>query len=364
MTQNANYFKLGLFVILAFCLGVGFLIMFGAGEFFKKEILAETCFDESVQGLDVGSEVKYKGVRIGTVKTITTPARVYGTPSPYVLVIFALEPDVFAVSDTQEPAQKIRTAVNKGLKVYLSFKGLTGAAFLETDYFPDMAAGLDISWSPDNLYVPSRKSSIKRLGDALNLILENLSQINILGMTTNLEELLETLNRKTAEFDLAGISAQASAMLTEISNTSRQLSDTIGSPGFRRMIQDAQGSFAGLKTMVDDARLPVHQTLTDLRHTAATARSLTSELNVRADASLKKLSGEIDRLVQSLNSTVKMLETLVWLNTDTINRTIDNFEHTSENLKQLSLEVRQYPGRLLLERPPKKMPEDTFREGQ
>jgi ABC-type transporter Mla subunit MlaD len=95
MTWNANYFKLGLFVILAFCLGAGFLIMFGAGELFKKELFAETCFDESVQGLDVGSEVKYKGVQIGTVKSITTPARVYGAQSSYVLVIFALDPAAF-----------------------------------------------------------------------------------------------------------------------------------------------------------------------------------------------------------------------------------------------------------------------------
>jgi len=50
MTQKANFFKLGLFVIIAFGLGAAFLIIFGAGQFFKKELLAETCFNESVQG--------------------------------------------------------------------------------------------------------------------------------------------------------------------------------------------------------------------------------------------------------------------------------------------------------------------------
>ena len=364
MTQNADYFKLGLFVILSFCIAVGFLIVFGAGEFFKKEMLAETCFDESVQGLDVGSEVKYKGVRIGTVKTITTPARVYGTPSNYVLVVFSLDEDIFAGSGVTDPEQAVTDVIRNGLKVYLSFKGLTGAAYLETDYFPDTASGLEITWEPRHLYVPSRKSSIKRLGDAVNLILENLSQINILGMTANLEALLETLNTKTADFDLAGISGQTTAMLAEIRKTNQQLSDTIGSPGFRQMIQDAQGSFAGIRAMVDKAGEPVSRTLENLEHTAASARTLTSGLQSRTDKKLSQVSQQIDTLLQSLNSTVKMLETLVWLNTDAVNRTIDNFEHTSENLKQLSLEIRQYPGRLLLERPPKRLPEGRFGEGQ
>ncbi len=36
----------------------------------------------------------------------------------------------------------------------------------------------------------------------MNLILENLNEINVLGMTRDLEELLDNLNRKTAELDL------------------------------------------------------------------------------------------------------------------------------------------------------------------
>ena len=56
------------------------LIAFGAGQFFKTETLAETYFNESVQGLNIGSEVKYKGVKIGAVKSITTPTKVTTLP--------------------------------------------------------------------------------------------------------------------------------------------------------------------------------------------------------------------------------------------------------------------------------------------
>jgi ABC-type transporter Mla subunit MlaD len=361
MTRNTNYFKLGLFVILSFGLAVGFLIAFGAGQFMTKEMLAESSFDESVQGLDVGSEVKYKGVRIGTVKSITTPAKVYGIPSNYVLVIFTLDPDVFVGSNTKDPEQAARAAIENGLTIYLSFKGLTGAAYLETDYFPDAVSGQDITWQPKHLYIPSRKSNIKRFGDALNLILENLSEMNILGMVATLEELLKTLNNKTTEFDLVGISEQTSNLLQELRKTNRQLSDTLGSEEFHQMIQDARGSFGGIRDMVDKAAKPVDKTLEDLMHTAANARALTRDLETRTDTGLKQVSGQIDTLLDSLNTTVKMLETMVWLNTDTINKTLDNFERTSENLKQLSIEIKHYPGRLLFERPPKKMSDENIK---
>jgi hypothetical protein len=67
--------------------------------------------------------------------------------------------------------------------------------------------------------------------------------------------------------------------------------------------------------------------------------------------------------MESLNQTIAMLENLVWLNSETINRTINNFEHTSENLKQMSLELRRYPARLLLERPPRPV-EEPREEGK
>ena len=47
MTQEANYFKLGMFVIVSFLLCAGFLVALGAGTFMKKEVLVETCFNET-----------------------------------------------------------------------------------------------------------------------------------------------------------------------------------------------------------------------------------------------------------------------------------------------------------------------------
>ncbi|MCE9598526.1 MAG: MlaD family protein [Spirochaetia bacterium] len=71
MTQSKDrYYKIGLFVTLGFALLIGGMLILGAGSFFRPTIHMETYFDESVQGLDIGSAVKHRGVQIGTVESI------------------------------------------------------------------------------------------------------------------------------------------------------------------------------------------------------------------------------------------------------------------------------------------------------
>ena len=55
MSLKANYFKLGLFVIGAIVAGVVVLVIIGSGRWFQPKLTIETYFNESVQGLDIGS---------------------------------------------------------------------------------------------------------------------------------------------------------------------------------------------------------------------------------------------------------------------------------------------------------------------
>ncbi len=355
MTQKANFFKLGLFVILAFGLGAAFLIAFGAGKFFKTETLGETYFDESVQGLDIGSEVKYKGVKIGTVKTITTPTKLYNIPSNYVLVTFSLSEHCYVGQTGETSLIRIQKAITQGLSIHLAFKGLTGAAYLETDYSGRRKTPLDISWQPANLYVPSRKSSMKRLGDALNELLDNLSVVKLSDITLELKSLLQTLHQKASGLNTTKISSQTEKLLKEIRATNRTLSNTLSSKEFTQLIADAQGSFTGLKTIVENAKQPIDNTLKNFETAAGNTKNMTNNLEA-------SLGANLETMLESLNKTAKMLENMVWLNGDTVQRAIGNFEDTSDNLKQLSIELKKYPGRLLFERPPEKNTPERIKE--
>src|SRR5258706_15476026 len=70
MSAQANFFKIGIFVIGATIALVFLLVMLGAGKLFQSKIVMETYFNESVQGLELGSKVKYRGVIVGEVRSI------------------------------------------------------------------------------------------------------------------------------------------------------------------------------------------------------------------------------------------------------------------------------------------------------
>ena len=70
MSAPTNHFKLGLFVILSFGAMVAAGVTLGTNAIKKDTTKYHTYFNESVQGLDVGSPVKFRGVTIGAVSSI------------------------------------------------------------------------------------------------------------------------------------------------------------------------------------------------------------------------------------------------------------------------------------------------------
>ena len=70
MTDTSK-FKLGLFIIIAVIVFFAGLMILGSFEQFKEKAYVTTLVSESVQGLSVGSSVKYMGVPIGSVREIS-----------------------------------------------------------------------------------------------------------------------------------------------------------------------------------------------------------------------------------------------------------------------------------------------------
>ncbi len=148
--MKANYFKIGIFVIVATSLAVAGLIVMGAGTFLKKKVIIETYFQESVQGLEVGSPLKFRGVRLGKVEDITLLGKEYSTRYPYILVRISMPPEAFTLKIGKMSVAEFAKEIEKGLRVRLAFQGVTGTAFLEMDYLePELNPPLIIDWTPN-----------------------------------------------------------------------------------------------------------------------------------------------------------------------------------------------------------------------
>ena len=71
MGTKPNYFKIGIFVIVAVILILAAVAIWGSGLFAEEKVYFETYFDESISGLSVGAPVEIRGVQIGRVERIT-----------------------------------------------------------------------------------------------------------------------------------------------------------------------------------------------------------------------------------------------------------------------------------------------------
>ncbi|MDY0222465.1 MAG: MlaD family protein [Desulfobacterium sp.] len=333
MSEKANHFKLGLFVIISFALLVIALSLLGAGDFLKQETLVETYFNESVQGLDVGSPVKYRGIEIGKVKQITGATRAYGVRSDYVLVIISLFDDISIGQPGNTVEEKINQAVGDGLTVQMAFKGVTGGAYLETSYGIEAESSpLKVPWIPKHPYIPSKPNKISQMGESLDKIMKNLENIKVTGIITQLEDLLRLTSTKLDQTNLAEISFQTKTLLKEIRTTNARLGEFFDSNQARELMIDARAAVKGAKEIVEQSKRPIAETLDEFKGAAATAGSLAA----------------------SLDKTSRLLGDMMWVNTDSIGEVVENLKITSENLRQMSQDIKRYPARLLFDTPPEK----------
>ena len=93
--NEANFAKIGMFILAGVLLIAGTLVYIGTSRGEKNEFLVETYFKNDVSGLDVGSAVNFRGVRIGAVKEISFVGSEYENVPPHqarnIYVLLALD---------------------------------------------------------------------------------------------------------------------------------------------------------------------------------------------------------------------------------------------------------------------------------
>ena len=230
MSVKTNYFKIGLFVIGATALGLGGLLAFGIGAVFKQGARLETFVDESVQGLEVGSPVKYRGVKIGSVEKITflfdpknsdAPVQDLLTKGRYVRIIMKLDPGYLASPSSIINRRLFEQMIEEGLRVRLTPQGITGIVFLSLDYLsdPQRTPKLEIDWEPEYIYIPSAPSAINVLFQSFDAVYQRIEKIDIEGIADNLNELFAKLNDGLESETVKSIVDRADDLLAELGKT-------------------------------------------------------------------------------------------------------------------------------------------------
>lgn len=240
---QANKFRLGLFVLSGTLLFIAGLFVLGLEGLFVKKGHFVTLFPESVQGLTIGSPVKYKGVPIGTVSKISIQVenKLIRVDMDINLSSFSAERKVARGDIIPLFYKFIKKECEKGLRCRLEYAGITGLKYIEMDYFkskhpvrlipkPNRMAG--------EVYVPSTPSALKDILQLINTSLERIAKIDFKGLSDRLSGVLDGAQNIVKGPKLLKAIDQMEAMSGNLKHTSKVLKDTVTPEKVREIINN------------------------------------------------------------------------------------------------------------------------------
>ncbi len=383
--MKANYFKFGVFLVVAVSLVVAAVVVLGAGAFKPEGMYFETYFDRSVGGLSRGSPVEMQGVEIGRVEGIGFASEVYDIPpevtatlgeARLVRVVFSVDQRFARALNPGERQARRDRELRSGLRVRLESNLITGQGYLQGTYVdPDRFPVSELAWETEFLYVPSVPGELATLKDFVDRILAKLEELDIQRLFNHIDSLVLTTDRAIADANVGALREQATGLLADARSKvqaidaekiGRQVEDLVANADgavadvrakievidAEKIGQRLESTLASLDRAITDAN--VASLAVEVRNLFAEARTTNSQLQqLLARPDSDKELANIAVLVDELNTTMRRVNLLITTQAPRIEGTLENFRKISSDVKDLSEGLKRSPSDLLLSSPPR-----------
>jgi len=299
LETKVNHTIVGLFVVLlSTALVAGILWLSGSAEYRKKYDIYLAYMSESVSGLNLNAPVKYRGVEVGRVKSISL-----------------------------DQGERVRleleiergTPIKENTIAVLRVQGLTGIAQVEL-------AGNNLD-APPLKAKPGEEYPVIKTGPSL-----------LTRLDTAVTDLLSSLNR---------VSTSINSVLDEDNRRA-----------FKQLVADMatlSGTLAAHKGSIDTTLQGMARTADNTAKASAELPRLMERVAKSAD-SLGKMAGDASRASASVRKTMGGVDGGMAQLTDTVvpelDRTLSEMRELSTSFKRLSEEVGSNPNILLLGKQP------------
>jgi paraquat-inducible protein B len=308
-----NHWKLGLFVVVGGVVGIGSIAALGARTFEKETVSYQSFFDESVQGLDVGSPVKFRGVTLGSVSVINI-----APDHRHVAVTCQLE--VGKLNDlglSAGRATKARMSIPPDLRVQLGSSGLTDVKFISIDFFPiadNPIIALPFQ-TPEN-YIPSARSTMKNLEESVVYAVDRFPEladeiVQLLGKISHLledvtaehipakatatlghvDDLLADVQRALRRADVVKLSQEAQATMSQLTGAATRMNGLVdrlqGETGLIGRVERASSAVGDVAYGASGIGQDLEATMNEIREAAVAVQRLGEALDRDSDMLLK-----------------------------------------------------------------------------
>ena len=377
-------FKVGLFIIIGLTLIIVGVVFLSAYGWKKDYIYTETYIEESVQGLEVGAPVKYRGVPIGVVTQIDFVDRKYPEIgngfSRNVLVEMGIYPEAFEDLSNDEIHFRLLLEAQKGLRVRLKSQGLTGLAYIEADYLnPTNYPPMKITWTPEYCYVPytpSLSAQLQESADSINVILRNLRHADLGELVSTINALVLTGQEALEKWQVDTLVEESIELVKEVKTTNKILQNSIIEANIGETTREFKKTASMLAKSVQDLNLKAMRSelsasLVEFQDTTkrfgqlltkeeidlmkkdfSTSLSSAKRIFENAEATVV---GSLEALHMSsarFYKTTKKLEHILSTEQPNVEQIIENIKMITTDLRELTQYTKRYPSHVIFGEPP------------
>jgi len=310
MSQKANPTLIGAFVFGSIIIAIGAVVYFGSADLFAKKQQYVTYFQQSVNGLGVGSNVKYKGVTVGKVNKVQLKFQGASGP-PIVKVLYEIDTknllNKYGISINLTDRKTHDRAVEAGFRAKLDFESLiSGQLFIALDFYKDAAPVVLHEESNSGVFeIPPQPSDIEAILANLTKAIGNLGSIDFAALAKDVQTLLVSARNGIDSMHLEQLG-------TSLNNASNSISNLFNGDQVKRVLASVHDSFdqltATLKSL-NPAIGDLKPTLDQARAALTNLQRSTAELNqiLKPDSSLRY---QLDSSLSEINAAAASIQQL------------------------------------------------------
>ena len=303
MSESRKPLLIGSFLLSGlFLLVVGTLLL-SRDSWFSQPSEYVVYFTGALDGLDVGADVTYRGVKVGSVREIRLS---YDRNIKDVVMPVILRIDPRQATSKRSFDQVLEQLVQRGLRAQLQTPSLlTGKAIVALDIFPDTPGYVR---EPNELELPAIPSVPSRIDQAANLLNDLVAEIRelpLLELIDSATQAMRGIERLSRSDDLNNGLHSLAATLANLDRLSQRLDAQL--PALLASAQRSSGELDATLGEIRQAAAGLRQTLEQTNALLGDSRRSLgpeSELQYQLGSALQELS----RASKALQRTAESLE--------------------------------------------------------
>jgi paraquat-inducible protein B len=316
MSRKANKSLIGAFVLAAIALAVAAVIILGSGKFFRKTHKFVMFFQGSVKGLNVGSPVMFRGVKVGQVTDIKV--HIYGKEMTILIPVYIeLDPASGVIASGEAPrGQYLRPFIEKGLRAQLQMQSfVTGQLAINLDFYPDKPArfvGADKRY-PEIPTIPTPLEELTstiqslKLDQTIKKLESTIEGIDRVVNSPQLKESIVSLNRVLVSLDT--LTKDIDSKVVPVASSIKETSDAARGAFVQaqKALAMKEGAPAEVAQSIRDALKAARITLEETQKAVTSVRHVADQ-NANLGYDLSRTLEEISALSRSLRSLTDYLD--------------------------------------------------------